>query len=154
DLQERFGLYRLSDRSMHQAIRAFAAEEPRNAAQEWLSGLVWDGTPRIDAFLTFAFGVPPTDYSRAVSANFFKAVVRRVMEPGCKVDTMLVLEGEQGQKKSTALDLLGAPWYLDCKERIGSDNFTRVLTGKTIVEIAELDSFRGMAWERIKQTLS
>ena len=52
--------------------------------------------------------LPPGTYSSTLIA-----AVRRVRQPGVKFDEMLVLEGEQGTGKSTALSILaGNPaWF-------------------------------------------
>ena len=45
---------------------------------------------------------PDSPYVRAVGRKTLISAVARIRHPGCKVDTMLVLEGEQGKMKSSA----------------------------------------------------
>ncbi|MEO0768649.1 MAG: VapE domain-containing protein [Cyanobacteria bacterium J06649_4] len=48
------------------------------------------------------------------------AAVKRAFEPGCKVDTVLILQGPQGYRKSTFFKVLAGPKYFD--DSLGSMN--------------------------------
>ncbi|MBK7362162.1 MAG: hypothetical protein IPJ01_07665 [Micavibrio sp.] len=74
--------------------------------QEYLDALVWDGVPRLSRLLPEYFGAADTNLNQAIGRLMMVAAVRRVREPGCKFDTIVVLEGQQGTGKSTALTIL------------------------------------------------
>jgi predicted P-loop ATPase len=74
--------------------------------KDYLNGITWDGEARIDRLLVDHLGAADTELNRALGSKFLISAVARVMEPGCKVDTVLILEGEQGMEKSTALSVL------------------------------------------------
>lgn len=82
---------------------------------DYLDGLEWDGTPRLDTWLTTFGQAEDTPYTRAVGALTLLAAVRRVRQPGCKFDEMPVLESEQGKNKSSALAVLAVreDWFTD-----------------------------------------
>ena len=68
--------------------------------RDYLDGLQWDGKPRIDSWLIDYGGAEDTEYTRAVSALMLIAAVRRVRQPGCKFDEMVVIENEDtGHRK-------------------------------------------------------
>lgn len=109
--------------------------------RDYLKGLRWDGTKRVDTWLIDHAGVFDNEYSRAVSAIVLIAAVRRVRQPGCKYDELLVLEGGQGWGKSTSLRNLcpkdswfsdDLPLGIDAKQMIERTG------GKWIIEIQEL----------------
>jgi predicted P-loop ATPase len=66
------------------------------------------------------------------------------MQPGCQADYVLVLEGPQGIKKSTALRVLaGADWFTDHLADLRTKDAPRLdLQGVWIVELAELVDIR------------
>ena len=68
-----------------------------NPFKEWLMNTVpeWDGTEQLDRFLINFFGAEDTDISRWASRYPFLAVIQRTMDPGCKLDEMLMLKGPQ-----------------------------------------------------------
>lgn len=69
-----------------------------------------------------------------------KSAVARVFQPGCKVDSMLILEGAQGTGKSTAVRILsGDEHFSDNLPDISTKDAMTRLLGKGIVEVAELD---------------
>ena len=125
-----------------------------NEVQDFLRGLVWDGTPRLDALFVDYLGAEDTPYTRAVSRKAFAAAVARAMEPGCKFDNMLILCGPQGIGKSTLLDKMSKGWFNDSIRTFEGKEASELLQGVWLVEIAELDAFRRTDVARIKQFLS
>jgi predicted P-loop ATPase len=83
------------------------------------------------------------------------SAVARIMDPGCKADCALILEGDQGRKKSSALrELAGSEWFTDQISDLGSKDASEDLRGKWIIEFAELKNIKGPEVEKIKAFLS
>ena len=75
------------------------------------------------------------------AGKWLVSAVARAMTPGCKVDTMLILEGRQGIGKSTALAALaGERFFCDSVIDGRSKEACQTLQGVWIYELAELDS--------------
>ncbi len=126
-----------------EAVRIAAEANPRHLFREYLDGLQWDGVERLDAALVDFFGVSPSQYTSNVFRWWMISAAARTYWPGCKADYVLILEGGQGIRKSTALRVLaGSRWFSDTPIRLDSkDRFQRLL-GRVIIEMAEfkLDS--------------
>lgn len=125
-----------------------------NRVVDYISGLVWDGMPRLDKLFIDYLGAADDDYVRAVTRKAFTAAIARAMEPGCKYDNMLILCGRQGLGKSTLLDKMSRGWFNDSIRTFEGKEASELLQGVWLVEIAELDAFRRTDVARIKQFLS
>lgn len=144
------------DRPLLSAIAYAAERDRRNAPKDWLNSLVWDEQPRLASLFTGAFGAPDTQFNIDAARCWMVSMVARVMEPGCKVDTMPVFYGGQGAFKSQALEIIGGEWYRAASSGIDSKDFLQELHGVMLLEIPELHSListrHGSA--RIKSVLS
>lgn len=154
-LQRQCGMLNISDQIARKALEAFARRNPRNQPKDWLSSLKWDGQPRISTFFQTYASVDDSEYSRAVSRNFFISMVARIFKPGCKADCMVILEGKQGKRKSGLLKAIAGPdWHTEAIESISSNNFYQALSGKLIVEFADLSTWTSADKDKLKQVLS
>lgn len=134
-----------------------ARQNRRHPVREFLDGLTWDGTPRLDGWLPRYLGVEESEYARAVGTLVLVAAVRRVRKPGCKFDEMMVLEGPQGGMKSTALAALAMrpDWFSDdLPLNVKTQQFIEQTVGKWIVEAGELEGLRKGDVEKLKGCLS
>ena len=124
---------------------------------DYLDGLSWDGTPRLGRWLVSYGRAEDSEYVRTVGELVLVAAVRRVRRPGAKFDEMLVLEGEQGKLKSTALAVLAvkSDWFSDDLP-LNADSKTVIerLAGKWIVEAGELKGMRKGDIDNLKSFLS
>ncbi|HEY9865130.1 MAG TPA: VapE domain-containing protein [Candidatus Obscuribacterales bacterium] len=69
------------------------------------------------------------------------ATVARVMNPGCKVDTALILQGEQGTGKSTFFRVLaGDEWFCDDMGSVSDKDQVVKMQQSLITEWAELEN--------------
>jgi predicted P-loop ATPase len=94
-------------------------------------------------------------YLQEVGRRFMVAAVARAMRPGCKVDTMLVLEGPQGGKKSTAIQILcGDQFFSDSLPQVGTKDASDHLRGKWFIEIGELAAMGKTEVESTKAFIS
>jgi hypothetical protein len=145
-----------SKRSVLEALPPIAKLQRFHPLKGYLRSLTWDGTSRIEYLLPGLLGTEDTPLSRAYGARWMISAVARIMNPGCKVDTMLVLEGRQGKLKSTALaTLAGNPdWFADTPLKIGHNDAYLQLQGVWIYEIGELASFRGKRNDDLKLYVS
>lgn len=140
-LEQAYGL-RLSSIMVHEAIELVARGTKVHPIREYLSGLAWDGVPRLDSMFPALFGVEDTTIAHAYGRKFMISAVARVMDPGCKVDTMPILVGGQGAKKSTGFEVLAGRWFRDAPIEMGSKDGSAVLAGSWIHEMPELESLR------------
>ena len=139
------------------AVQTLANHARFHPVRDYLDGLIWDGKNRIDDWLTVYAGAEKTDFTRAIGSLFFTAAVRRVRSPGCKFDELIVLEGEQGTNKSQALKLLAieSDWFSDdLPLGLSTRETIEALSGRWIVEVAELNGMRKADVEKIKALLS
>lgn len=123
------------------AITKVADDRSYHPVREYLDSLPeWDGIPRVDTLLIDYLGAEDCAYVRAVTRKTLCAAVRRVRNPGCKYDTVLVLCGPQGIGKSTLVHNLGGEWFsdslnlTDIKDKTAAEK----LQGYWIVEIGEM----------------
>lgn len=138
-----------------QAVQAVAREHPFHPIRDYVDALVWDGVSRIDDWLTLYLGAEPSEYVRAVGARFLIGGVARVYRPGAKNDTCLILEGDQGALKSTALrTLAGDEFFSDDISELGSKDSVMQTRGMWIIELSELDAMAKGEVSRIKAFMS
>lgn len=137
------------DETVLKAVISVARRHRRHPIREYLTAIEWDGTPRVETMLVDLFGAPDNAYSRRAAQCFAVGAVARMLwfdqkQPftGAQVDFMLVLEGEQGKRKSTALRVLfSSPWFVETNESPTGKDFYQVIQGCWGVEIGEMDSF-------------
>ena len=102
----------------------------------------WDGVERTPHWLADFLGVEDRPLAREYAKRFLVAVVARAMSPACQVDTVLVLQGRQGDGKSSAIRAL-APcgFYTDTEADPGSKDFYQSLDGALLIELAEVEKW-------------
>lgn len=136
------------------AVEVVAQENNFHPVIDYLSRCKWDGEPRLDQWTIQYLGADDSEYTRAISAKWMISAIARIMQPGCKADCALILEGKQGILKSTALKTLSQPWFADEIAELGSKDAAMQLVGAWIIEMAELDSVTRAEVSRIKAFLS
>jgi len=148
--------YNLRVKASHvvEAVSVVAHDHAFHPVREYLEKLVWDRVPRLDSWLTDVLGVEASDYSAKVGKRWPISAVARVMRPGCKADSVMILEGGQGEGKSTAMGILGGEWFMDTPFALGDKDSFQAIRGKWIVELGELDSFNKAESTKAKQFFS
>lgn len=140
-----------------------------NPLHDYLNSLVWDGIPRLVDLFHLSAGAQNNPLNRALGVRWAVSAVARALKPGCKMDTMLVLLGDQGggkaarragiQGKSTWVELLFSgngdkQFYTDSRFDLESKDALMGLEGVWGWEVAEMDSFFGRSANKIKAHLS
>jgi predicted P-loop ATPase len=137
------------------SVTAVARDIRIHPVRDYLNGLAWDGVQRLESWAQTYLGAADTPLNRAFGSMWAISAVARIMQPGAKADHMLILEGPQGARKSTALKVLaGADWFTDELAEIGSKDAAQQMRGVWIIEIAELDAIGRAEVSRIKAFLS
>lgn len=122
--------------------------------KEYLEKLEWDGTPRADTLLIDYLGATNSVYTKEVTRKTLLAAVKRLYEPGCKFDQMLVLTGDQGIGKSMLWKKLGMQWFSDTLSDIRGKESFEALEGVWIMECGELAGLRKADRDTLKNFIS
>jgi predicted P-loop ATPase len=156
-IEREYGI-RPSTDDIHGAIVIVADTNSFNPLRDYLDALPapsGDQEDLLDTFLIDFFGAPDTPLTRALGAKWMIAAIARAYKPGCKVDTVLILEGIQGLKKSRFLAQLcpETTWFADGLSEFGSKDQAVEIEGKWIIELAEMKGF-GKELDAIKAFIS
>jgi predicted P-loop ATPase len=138
------------------AVLGVALANRFHPIRDYLDALVWDGRQRLHTWLQVYLGAGHarddpglSDTALAERDRYLSWVgtwwmiqsIARIRRPGCKADNVLILEGEQGVMKSTALKVLYSPdWFSDTRIDIGSKDAMLAMQGTWCIELAELDA--------------
>ncbi len=149
--------FRPTQTFFYTVLRHIAKERSFHPVLDYLSTLTWDSIPRIDYWLEMYGGAKDSDYLQAISSIVLIAAVRRVRQPGCKYDEMLVLESEQGLNKSSALRALCLhdEWFSDdLPLNVDAKQIIERTLGKWIIEASDLVGGRKADRDHLKSMLS
>jgi predicted P-loop ATPase len=145
---------------VYDAIIKVSKENEIDSAIDWIKSLTWDGEKRLDNWISKTYHTPEDIYHQAVASNWFKGLVKRIIDPGCKFDYVLVLEGEQGTRKSTSLSILGEPpsagpsWHVETAMSTDSKDFFMQFQGKAIIEFSEGETLNRTEVKRMKAIIT
>ncbi|MBW0238254.1 VapE domain-containing protein [Pseudomonas sp. D1HM] len=145
---------RVKASSVIEAVSVVAHDNSFHPVRNYLNKLEWDRVPRLETWLTTVMGVAQSGYSAKVGKRWMISAVARVMRPGCKADSVMILEGGQGEGKSTAMSILGGDWFMDTPFALGDKDGFQAIRGKWIIELGELDSFNKAESTKAKQFFS
>lgn len=134
-------LVRSSREDVQDILTEIAVENQYSPIQEYLNSLpVASDTSILDSLAQKYFGVEGELYTKFIRKTLIGAV-KRAFEPGCKMDTVLILQGPQGFRKSTFFKILAGKKYFDDSLGAVSDKDERLKLHRSwIVEWAELES--------------
>lgn len=136
------------------AFAVIQEENKFNPLQDYLRGLTWDGTERLDSLLIRYLRAEDCEYVRAVTRKWFTAAVARAMSPGRKFDNMLVLVGDQGVGKSTLVQIMSRGRFSDSITDLKGKSAYEQLRGAWLVEFGELASMKRAEIETVKNFVS
>jgi predicted P-loop ATPase len=150
--------------TMIDGISAFSMRNRNHPVKNYLDGLVWDEKERLSTWLCDACGTPKDTYHMAISRKLLLTAVARIYRPGVHMDNMVVLEGEQGCRKSSLVRVLGhhdregAGWYsapaIDLKNLGSSTSAITDCMGSWIIEMEEMASVNKADESSVKKFLS
>ena len=145
--------------AFHDTMNALLHHREVDPFAEWLRDLpAWDGNRRLDKML-LQFGAPDDGLTRWASRYLYLGPVQRTLDPGCKIDEIPVLIGDQGIGKSTFV-AAGLPpehpeWFgdgLSWSDRIREQ--VESTLGRVIVEVSEMAGRRKAEIEHLKAFIS
>lgn len=136
------------------ALTAVLTRHSYHPIRDYLSGLTWDGVPRLDRIIIDYMGAEDSELNRAMSRRHFVAAVARVFNPGCKYDYCLIMSGAEGIGKSTLLRVMGGKWFNDSITTLEGKEGMEQLRRAWVVELGELSSIKRSDVEQVKAHLS
>lgn len=141
---ERQGGYSLktTDRDLRGAIDKVGHLHAFHPVRDYLNATKWDGVNRVATLFVDYLGAEDNAYHREAALLWMLGAVTRAFEPGHKFDFVPILEGFQGKRKSTFVNILARFWFSELE---GDFHDTKAMVekmqGSWILEIPELQGF-------------
>ena len=120
------------------ALQEVTQDNKFHPVRDYLHSVKWDGECRIDELFIKYLGAEDTPYVRAATRKWLCGAVARVMYPGIKFDTAIVLYGSQGLGKSLILEKLGKGWFNNSLVDIKTKDTMEQIQGSWVIELGEL----------------
>lgn len=154
-IETNYGVF--SKRNYDVAVTSVVDNRSYHPIREFIKSLpAWDGVERVETLLIDYLGSEDNRYVRAVTRKTLCAAISRVLRPGCKFDSMLVLNGPQGVGKSTLISRLAGEWFSDSLHLSDTKDKTAAekLQGYWILEIGELAGLKKAEVETLRGFLT
>lgn len=143
------------------AVQYVTHENSFNPFKDKINELLWDGEERAERFFIDFIGVHDTTLNRTLTKKWLYAMIKRLYEPGCAFDNMLIIyDAKQGTGKSKIIERLvyslginyGYNTSITCDNK-DKDNVDK-LNKTWVVGIDEMNEFLKKNPEQTKQFLA
>lgn len=159
-IENRYGM-QVSFDLAGRAVMDVARDASYDPVKVYFDGLAWDGVRRLDTWMSDYTGAvagcssEPEKLANIYGRKWFLSVVARAFEPGCKVDSVLVLQGAQNIGKSTLFRVI-APCGSFAAVAIdpGDKDIVRRAAAYAVVEWPEAAGMSKREQEALKQYFS
>jgi hypothetical protein len=146
---------KVTDRDLKAATVIAANDTPFHPVREYLGGLTWDGKTRVERLFIDYLGAEPNPYTLSIGRLMMVGAVTRVYEPGHKFDFAVILEGLQGKRKSTFIQVLARKWFAELDGDFHDPRaMIETMQGAWILELPELTGFQRSDVRAIKAFIS
>ena len=98
----------------------------------------WDGVDRLSTILNEILKVG-TEFQKKLVLVWLKGTTERWLEPSCKFDHILILQGAQGIGKTSFFEALAIPGMFTTLEQLHSKDDYLALHRNSITELGEID---------------
>ncbi len=150
-IRERFG-FDPGSVHMRDALVQECLCHPFHPIKDYFDSLQWDGIPRIETWMHRYLGAADDAFNREVSRLSLIAAVRRIKEPGCKFDQIIVFDAREGVGKSTAIEILAGRENFSDQSILdrSEERQQEALQGVWLYEIADLAGHSRAEVEKVK----
>lgn len=131
-----------SKNAIFEGIEARAVKKSYDPLLDYLDSLKWDQKPRLETWMNVYLKVEDSAYSRYISKLMLVSAIKRAYDPGCQYDCVVVLSGGQGLFKSSIIEVLGDPWFLNLTLNDKDKDTIQKMKGSWFLEFAEGTPFR------------
>ena len=140
---EREFYIKYSKNRMDDTIIFIAHKRSINFSAMYMKSLAYDGESYISKLLPKYLGAEDTKLNAWIMEHMLVGMVKRVFNPGCKFDELMVLTGIQGVGKTSFIEKLAlfSEWYCSLNNIKGKDAVSN-LVGKIVVELEEFVALR------------
>lgn len=115
----------------------------------------WDGKKRLSRLLLdYAQAQGDENWVEIVTRKFHIAAIARAKRPGCQVDNVLVLQGEQGGGKTSYVRVMGAGFSVETNLDLHSKDAVMVSASAWLVELGELASLKRSDVESVRNFIT
>ena len=156
NMRNKFGNL-IDNGTLETVLHWFGRQKRIDPLKDYLLKLEWDGQERLKNLFPHYFSSLDTELIQQIGIKWAVSCVARGLVGGAKVDTVLVLVGKQGVKKSSALRALAGPdLFSDSHLDIRSKEAYQLIhsSGVWIWELAELQAIKSRDAENVKMFLS
>ena len=147
-------LHFLNKNLVEEAVNEVCNNNKYNPVVNYLESLKWDGTERIETMFHDWLGADDTPLNRRYARLWMYAAIKRIYEPGCKWDNILILYGKQGDGKTEFFKRLGKDWNTSNRIDLSNKDYINRLNKNWIVIMDELASLNKKEMDDVKSFFS
>lgn len=142
EIERVFGI-KYTKSKMEDAITFVAHKRAVNLPEIYMKSLEFLGKGYIAKLLPKYLGADNSKLNEWIMKHVLVGMVKRVFNPGCKFDELMVLTGVQGVGKTSFIERLALlpEWYCSLNNIKGKDAVSN-LVGKVVVELEEFVALR------------
>lgn len=147
-------LHFLNKNLVEEAVNEVCDNNKYNPIVEYLNSLKWDGVERVETMFHDWLGAEDNELNRRYTKLWMYAAVKRIFEPGCKWDNILILYGKQGDGKTEFFKRLGKEWNTSNRINLSNKDYINRLNKNWVVIMDELASLNKKEMDEVKSFFS